>query len=118
MNEDQLFYVAQKAIIEIKNKILVLFDELGADLPGGKIQPGETDVALSLKREIKEETGLTVEIKEPFWTGYVENSQETKHRNASFIICYKTIYISGEIQLSSEHTNYTLVTKKTAKKQA
>ncbi len=87
MPQDQLFYVAQKALIEKDGEILVLNDpQMGIDLPGGKIQIGETDIIKSLYREIEEETGLEVEIGEAFTTDYFEFPKEIKHRHAGRII--------------------------------
>ena len=70
MNEDQIFFVGQKAFIKNKNnEILVLYDAIiGLDLPGGKIQTGEVDLISSLKREVKEETDLIIDVKKPFYT--------------------------------------------------
>lgn len=50
MIDDAILYVAQKAVIEKDGKILFLISPLvGLDLPGGKIQTGETDFINSLK---------------------------------------------------------------------
>jgi 8-oxo-dGTP pyrophosphatase MutT (NUDIX family) len=69
MKEDALFYVGQKAFIKKGNEVLVLGDPTeGLDYPGGKIQEGETDLVESLKREIREETGLEIFVGEPFVT--------------------------------------------------
>lgn len=73
---DRLF-VATKAFIEYEGKILIL-QESGKyvdgtnvgryDVPGGRVEPGQR-FDESLRREIQEETGLEVEIKEPFHVG-------------------------------------------------
>ncbi len=71
MKEDAQFYVVQKTFIRKGNEVLVLGDpEEGLDYPGGKIQEGEIDPAQSLKREVREETGLEIEVGDPFvtWT--------------------------------------------------
>jgi len=71
---DKLF-VATKAFIKYQGKVLILKesekygDGTNAgkfDLVGGRIKPGE-HFATSLKREVKEETGLEITIKEPFF---------------------------------------------------
>lgn len=115
--EDRLFYVGQKTVIEKTGKILILHDpQINAiDLPGGKIQVGETDFKQALKREVKEETGLTIEIGQPFSTGYFEFKPKSTHRNKGkqiYLIFFKCRYISGKIKLSEEHDWYKWVDKK------
>ena len=114
MNEDEIFFVGQKAFIEKDGKVLVLRRSDGGrlDLPGGKIQTDETDFVKSLKREVMEETGLEIEVGEPFITWY--NNFPEGHRNAGkkiFLVGYKCQYKSGEIALSEEHASYQWVNK-------
>lgn len=51
--------LAVKVVLHRNGKCLFLRNEDGLDLPGGKIEPGESDIA-TLKREVWEETGLTM----------------------------------------------------------
>lgn len=115
MAEDQLLYVGQKAFIEKGNKVLVLMDpDLGLDFPGGKIQEGETDVTESLKREVREETGLEIEKGDAFCTWF--NIFGPDHRNAGkkvYLVGFRCTYVSGEVVLSSEHSEYKWVDQKT-----
>ncbi len=115
MAEDQLFCVGQKAVIEKAGAVLVLNDPIfGSDLPGGKIQEGETDFLESLKREVREETGLEITIGQPISTGYFDCPTDSNHRNAGkkiFIIYFEATYLSGELILSDEHDSYQWVTK-------
>lgn len=70
-------FVATKAFITYQGKILLL-REAGTyadgvnvgkfDVPGGRVEPGQR-FDESLRREITEETGLTVEIGWPFYVG-------------------------------------------------
>lgn len=111
MAEDQQFYIGQKVVLEKDGKVLVLHDSiLGADLPGGKIQVGETDFTESLKREVLEETGLIIEVGQPFHTGlFLPSSVWKAHRNArklTFLIFFTARYVSGDIKLSDEHDQY------------
>lgn len=120
MPSDQLFYVGQKALIEKAGKVLILNDPIfGLDLPGGKIQVGELDFEKALRREVREETGLKIEIDIPFFRGYFEFPSESQHRSRGkkiFIIYYKTRYVSGEVRLSEEHDDFQWVDKNSYKK--
>jgi len=113
MKEDEIFYVGQKAFIKKGDETLVLGDPIeGLDYPGGKIQEGETDLVESLKREVREETGLEISVGEPFatWT----NTFPDGHRLAGkqvFLVAYKCEYLSGEVKLSHEHDKFSWVNK-------
>ncbi len=109
MNNDEIFFVGQKALIEKDGKVLVL-TRSGShilDLPGGKIQVGETDYVEALKREVREETNLEIEAGPP--TASWISSFAKEHRNADkkiFMIVYLSKYKSGEVVLSSEHNSF------------
>ncbi len=62
--------VAQKAIIEKEGKVLLMRNRGRQkwELPGGRLQVGETP-AEGLAREIKEEFGVPIIVKEPLTTG-------------------------------------------------
>ena len=106
--EDKLFYVGQKAFVEKNGEVLILNDPIeGLDFPGGKIQEGETDFLESLKREVREETGLAIEVGDPFITW--DNISPPHHRNAGkhvFLVGFRCKYLSGEVRLSEEHDRY------------
>lgn len=114
MADDALFYVGQKAFIEKDGKILVIRDPIeGIDFPGGKIQEGEAKerqmdaLLMALKREVKEETGLEIEVKEPFVVWYHEFTKE--HRNYPkkvYLVGFRCRYISGDLKLSEEHDKF------------
>ncbi len=122
--EDALFCVGQKAFIEKDGKVLVLSDpKEGLDFPGGKIQEGEAKVGdrksleMALKREVVEETGLTVEVGDPFIVWYNEFSKN--HRNYGkvvYLVGFKCKYKSGEVRLSNEHDKFEWVDKNDFKK--
>ena len=118
MADDQLFYVGQKAFIEKDGRVLVLMDpNLGLDFPGGKIQEGETDFTESLKREVREETKLEIEKGDAFFTWF--NVFGAKHRNAGkkvYLVGFKCKYVSGEVTLSDEHSEYKWVDQSDYKK--
>ncbi|MES3032080.1 MAG: NUDIX domain-containing protein [Patescibacteria group bacterium] len=115
MKKDALFCVGQKAFIEKNGKVLVLNDPLvGLDFPGGKIQEGEAQegdfnsLIDALKREVREETGLEIEVFEPFAVWY-RKFLEKNHRNYGkevYLVAFSCKYVSGEIKLSEEHNKF------------
>lgn len=112
MINDQLLFVGQKAFLEKDGEILVLIDpNLGVDLPGGKIKEGEIDLIESLKREVREETKLEIEIEDPFTTWMIELPPDHRNQGKIFLVGYKCKYLSGEVVLSKEHTEYKWVNK-------
>src|SRR3989344_7561931 len=107
MANDALFWVGQKAFIEKDGEVLVLNSVGGLDFPGGKIQEGEaqegniTSLLNSLKREVKEETDLEIEILNPFTVWYHKFPEEHRYYGgAVYIVAFKCKYVSGEIKLS------------------
>jgi 8-oxo-dGTP pyrophosphatase MutT (NUDIX family) len=118
MPEDQQFYIGQKVVLEKDGKVLILNDPMfGADLPGGKIQVGETDFVASIKREVFEESGLEIDVGRVFHTGYFVMPQSVTgrhHRNAGkkiYMVFFTARYLSGELTLSDEHESYLWVDK-------
>ena len=113
MKSDKQFYVGQKAFIEKDGKILILNDPTeGLDFPGGKIQEGETDLVEALRREVREETGLEIEVGAPFeaW----RNVFPPHHRNAGkevYLVGFRCRYLSGTVKLSDEHDHFRWVNK-------
>lgn len=105
--EDIRFHITVKGIVVYDHKVLILkrvrpsSDGLGYwELPGGGLNYGETPNQ-ALIRELKEETGLSIDVIKPAYTF-------TKIR-----IGYQTVGIgylamteNDEITLSDEHTDY------------
>lgn len=108
MKEDAKFYVGQKAFIRKGSEVLVLgWEDNRIDYPGGKIQIQETDLKESLKREVREETGLEINVGEPFYT-WIHTFPEW-HKLAGekvYLVGYICEYVSGEVNLSSEHSKF------------
>jgi 8-oxo-dGTP diphosphatase len=102
-------YLALKAVIEKDGKILILkrskeedcFKEMW-DIPGGGINFGEMPEE-ALKREVKEETGLEIEVIKPvrIWS-FFKNNGRTQVVGVTLLCKYK----GGEVKLSREHTKF------------
>lgn len=80
------------------------------DLPGGGYERGER-VIEAIKREVKEEAGLTVNSLRPI---FVDNHMNVKKGFFAglnvFGICYLCKDWEGDVVLSDEHTDYQWVT--------
>lgn len=113
MQKIDKLWVATKAFIEHKGKILVLCEsgkytdgtnEGTYDVVGGRLTPGE-HFKEALHREVKEETGLDVEIKKPFyvneWRPNVKGEQW--QIVGIFFTCTTNI---DRIILSKDHDSY------------
>ena len=109
MNRFNNVIFGQKAFILKDNKILIIKRSevdmfLGMwDVPGGKIE--ENEILLEgLTREIKEEVGLTLEQ-----ISLVLTTSKFIGSKGDYPIIFRNIYLcsaSGEIKLSSEHSEY------------
>ena len=82
-----------KAVMSLNNKVILLRNEEGWDLPGGHMKQSENPLA-ALEREVYEEIGLN--IMDPKLLHY-------KHDNQKF---FKGSPTGGEIHLSDEHREY------------
>ena len=94
------FEVGQKAFIERDGRVLLVFRENGwLDFPGGRIEEGESDLIEALKREVREETTLEIEAGDPVatWLGLGDTV---------YLVGHRCRYVSGEVQLSDEHTDH------------
>ena len=113
MAEDWLLCVGQKAFIDKDGEVLIINDpQFGLDFPGGKLQEGEKDFEKALKREVREETNLEIEVGSPFTTWF--NEFAPGHRNYGkkvYLVGFKCKYVSGEVKLSREHDKFEWVNK-------
>jgi 8-oxo-dGTP diphosphatase len=106
-------FVAGRAFIVKEDKVLIIREatqyKTGAnigkyDFPGGKFNPGE-NFKEALKRETKEEYGLDIEIKKPFYVA--EWWPTAKNGTVQIIgIFFKCIPASDSVVLSSDHDEY------------
>ena len=101
MPEDKFFQVGQKAFIDRDGRTLVVFfDGYNLDFPGGRIQEGEQDLTEALRREVREETSLEIEVGDPFTTWL------SGRHGGVYLVGYRCRYLSGEVTLSEEHVDF------------
>lgn len=115
MANNALLFVGQKALIEKDGKILVLISrpDEWLDFPGGKLQEGEakdgdlSSLTDSLRREVREETGLEIKVGGPFAVWYWEfPAGHKRHGENTYLVIFKCKYLSGDLRLSDEHGTY------------
>lgn len=100
--------IALKALILKKNEVLVIkrsrkedvFPGLW-DIPGGKLRFGETPEE-GLKREVKEETSIDIEVLFPLSVWSFFRNETTQVIGITFL-CFPK---SKRIKLGKEHVNY------------
>lgn len=114
--KDAQWFIAQKAFIEKDGNVLVLHDPVeGLDFPGGKIQEGEEDIIASLKREVSEETGLSIEVGRPFKVHREVFKRGVYAGKSVYFVCFYCEWKSGDVLLSDEHTSFRWVNVHTYK---
>ncbi len=103
----QKIFLAFHAIIEKDGKVLVMkryskdnFNPDFWDLPGGVMEFGENPLE-ALKREVKEECGLDVEILSP-----LDISTKIGDEEQYVAVTYICEYKSGTVKLSKEHSEF------------
>jgi 8-oxo-dGTP diphosphatase len=104
----QLYVVAVAAIIFCEGKVLAMrrapTKDAGAGLwetLSGRVPLGEEPLE-AVKREILEESSLTVEVEPRPFTVY----QAKRKDLPMMVIVYRAQYLSGEVLLSEEHDTY------------
>lgn len=117
--------VATKAFIIYQGKVLIIGEStryqtgtnIGKyDVPGGRVKPGQR-FDQSLKREIREETGLEIKIGQPFfvnewrpkvkgeqWSDVLSDSDQTSEQIVgTFFECQAE---TNKVTLSQDHDDY------------
>lgn len=116
---DDFFWVGQKAFIRKGNEVLIAIDKetKKIDFPGGRIQKNEKDLDTSLKREVKEEFGINITVRDPFfrWIRTFPKNHSYYGKKV-FLIGIECKYISGKIKISNTHLKYYWVGKNNYKK--
>ncbi len=104
--------VSQKAIVlSPDDQLLVMrMDATTWELPGGRMGAYEEPL-VGLKREVREETGLSVDVHEPVHTAAWRNDVG----RGRFSVVYWCEADSKDVELSHEHTDYEWVSPQTAR---
>ena len=115
MEEDAQVFVGLKAFVNKNGKILAIQDSATKlwDYPGGKIKWNE-NLEDALKREVKEESGLEIKIGKPFivWKHEVLEKESRSFGKIIILIGVACEYVSGEVGLSHEHSDFEWITAK------
>jgi len=112
------FRFAAKAFIVDDNKLFIIKrspDDIQKpniwEIPGGRLEPGE-DPVKGLKREIKEETNLDIEVLHPLSVRHFTRDDKQK---ITMIVFLCELTKKTKIKLSKEHTKYDWIEIKKAK---
>lgn len=101
-----------KAMVEKDGKLLILRRSSYTnsfpgywDFPGGELESGETP-SESLKREVKEETGLEVQPLEAIGTYRLALEEDSEEISHIFTVHSTKLISDREVELSHEHTDF------------
>lgn len=110
MNSEN-FSLAAKSFIVNDNKLLIIKrskDNVQKpciwEVPGGRLDPDEDHIK-GLKREIKEETGLNIEVIKPLTIRKFTREDNQRIELTNFL-CKLSNPLNNNIKLSHEHTNF------------
>lgn len=120
---EKLFHVGVKAlIVNEEDKVLILNVNTASfkedtphwDIPGGRIQEGQTAIE-TLQREVLEETGIEQIESADYLTGVISNIEipvsDTEKVGLVLVVYRVVIPPNSNIHLSDEHTGYEWVSR-------
>lgn len=114
------FYIGVNALITKNGKILILKRSLDKkywpglwNLPGGELEFGEK-LEDTVKREVKEETGLAVKLTGKLIDTFIYLNQ--KEKKQTVVIAYECANPKGKIKLDVAHIDYRWINKNNWKK--
>jgi len=110
-------FKAAKAVIVKDDKILLIKKAdtiLNSpwELPGGKLEEDE-DYFTALKREVKEETDIDVEIGRQLADWFIQSNEKGFRIDGKSWLCKP---LTNAIKLSKEHSEYSWIDKRDAQK--
>lgn len=116
MAHEKLFHVGIKALITNANEKILLLQTIPMkgtvphwDIPGGRIQEGQ-DAEATLRREVQEETGITVMAPPVFYAAAISNIEipvpEVGKVGLLLMIYTIAAHEAEKVILSPEHTAY------------
>jgi len=115
---NNVLFLQKCIIVNDKGRILALkrsptqdSDRSGCwDLPGGTYESGE-DVIDSIKREVKEESNLTIHNPQPLYLASgLDNANQFMSSEVVFAVTHLCTKWEGGLKISDEHTEYHWVT--------
>ncbi len=111
-----IFQVGLKILLRKGNEVLLLRDDQGLDLPGGRIDNVEYHTPLEkiVAREVREELGQKIKyiLGKPLFHFRRARRIKDTHPRFVFIVVYDAQWMAGEIKLSFEHSAYEWVDPK------
>lgn len=112
-----VFQVGLKILLRKGGRVLLLRDDKGLDLPGGRIDNVEYGTPLEkiIAREVREELGPKLKYvlgKPLFHFRRVRRLKGANPRHV-FLVVYDARWMAGEVKLSFEHSEYAWIDPKT-----
>lgn len=102
-----IIFNRRKEILLLKRSKSEYFDQGKWEIPGGKFDKDETDLIEATRREVKEETGITI-LPTRIFVVTVPTDPDNKRYPGFVMLNYIEIahVISDEVRLSEEHKHF------------